>query len=402
MNFENIRRGSGLIKRAGVHFIALADRVAFQMLPSPRPMAGRVLLIRLDDIGDFVIWLDAAREIRRLYPRGQFELTLAANAIWAPLAEVSGLFDHVVPISVNRFLGNPRYRFQTMEDIRRGQYSMVIHATSNRRYYDSVLVAAAAAPMSMGHCGEERQEWPAIVRNTDRWYSLLIDGGNLHYSEFEKNAELVRALGNSNFIPATPILDISGKSPSAELKCFDGRSAFYILFPGAKDAYRRWPPERFAQVAMEIFRQTQWPGVICGSTGDAQIAQTIVNFAKETPLVNFAGKTSLVDLAILISHARLIVTNDTGASHIAAAVGTPTVTILGGGQFGRFMPYPNRADPAQQPAYVTHPMDCFGCNWHCKYSNKPGAPMPCIDRVAVEDAMVQIEPIIKAHTSATV
>lgn len=114
------------------------------------------------------------------------------------------------------------------------------------------------------------------------------------------------------------------------------------------------------------------------------------------PLRNLAGKTSLGQLAAILAHARLVLTNDTSAAHIGPEVGVPTVCILGGGHYGRFLPY-DLLDARLAPRAVSHRMDCFGCNWRCIYGTEIGQPFPCVTKVSVEDVWDAVEDVLGRH-----
>jgi hypothetical protein len=109
-------------------------------------------------------------------------------------------------------------------------------------------------------------------------------------------------------------------------------------------------------------------------------ATSLLAKATGVPIIDACGRTTLQELAGTIASAKLIITNETGAAHIAAALGRPAVTILGGGHFNRFLPYPIE-NHCVRSAYQR--MDCYGCNWRCIY--KPADPGPCILKVTVDD-----------------
>jgi ADP-heptose:LPS heptosyltransferase len=114
------------------------------------------------------------------------------------------------------------------------------------------------------------------------------------------------------------------------------------------------------------------------------------------PITNLIGATSLSELASIIKGARLLIANETSAIHIAAAVSTSAICVLGGGHYGRFMPYRIEVETDRpMPVEVIHQMDCFGCNWQCIYDVSPGHPMPCIERISVEDVWEAIEKHLK-------
>ncbi len=147
-------------------------------------------------------------------------------------------------------------------------------------------------------------------------------------------------------------------------------------FPRATWEGRQWSVSNFAEVAERMHHRTGWQGVVCGGRSEVELADTLC--ARSTaPLLNWAGRTDLPQLASILSASRLVLTNETSAVHIAAACGTPTVCLLGGGHFGRFMPYKvQQSKHRPLPRAVIHSMPCFGCNWECIYERQPGRPSP--------------------------
>jgi len=100
------------------------------------------------------------------------------------------------------------------------------------------------------------------------------------------------------------------------------------LCPGAEyGPAKRWPAESFLAVAKHFVEKHRAKIVLLGATGDAAIAEEI---AKQLPdAENRAGKTSLAEFMAALASARLVICNDSGAMHVASALGTPTVTIFG-------------------------------------------------------------------------
>lgn len=77
--------------------------------------------------------------------------------------------------------------------------------------------------------------------------------------------------------------------------------------------------------------------------------------------ISVAGRTTVRELAALVEACDLYLGAETGAAHMAAAVGTPAVVVLGGGHFGRFSPYPH----ADSVRVVYNRLPCYGCDWVC-------------------------------------
>ena len=103
----------------------------------------------------------------------------------------------------------------------------------------------------------------------------------------------------------------------------------------------------FLDITTKVFQQTGWKGIICGTKQEHIIGEQILK-QSDAPLQNLCGQTTLMELAGLLSHSRLTISNDTGVVFLSSAVETQSVCIVGGGHFGRFVPYPDLAGKTNQ------------------------------------------------------
>ncbi|NQT01323.1 MAG: glycosyltransferase family 9 protein, partial [Planctomycetes bacterium] len=90
---------------------------------------------------------------------------------------------------------------------------------------------------------------------------------------------------------------------------------YVVLIPGSAHDDKRWPVERFAELAERISSQFGLPVVATGDAGEAALIENLKDLSK-VPVANFAGKTSLSELVVLLKNAKLVVSNDTGPGHI--------------------------------------------------------------------------------------
>jgi ADP-heptose:LPS heptosyltransferase len=100
---------------------------------------------------------------------------------------------------------------------------------------------------------------------------------------------------------------------------------YVCVHPGGRSA-RRWPPERFAAVA-DALAARDLQIVLTGVADERDTARAVAR-AMRTPALDLAGRTTLGALAVLLARARLLVCNDTGVSHLAAALRTPSVIVF--------------------------------------------------------------------------
>jgi ADP-heptose:LPS heptosyltransferase len=155
--------------------------------------------------------------------------------------------------------------------------------------------------------------------------------------------------------------------------------AYACVHPGARLETRRWPAEYFAAVA----RALTGAGLRVALTGSAAEAGITTWIARRVRgAVDLAGRTSLGMLAALLRGARILVCNDTGVSHIAAALGTPSVVVCCGADPARFAPLDH-----SRHEVMYHPIACRPCaHDRCPIGHpcaRELSPSTVVDRVAV-------------------
>ena len=133
-----------------------------------------------------------------------------------------------------------------------------------------------------------------------------------------------------------PLHDTDYRTLEAGATALPPAASYVCIHPGARLASRRWPAQRFAQVADGLAARGLRI-VLTGSEQERDITQAVL-MAMHAPALDMTGRTDLGALAALIAHARLVVCNDTGISHIAAGVATPSVIICSGADPGRWAP----------------------------------------------------------------
>lgn len=115
---------------------------------------------------------------------------------------------------------------------------------------------------------------------------------------------------------------------------------YACVHPGSRSVDRRWPPDRFAAIA-EGLVERGFQVVLTGTQDEAQITRAVAALSR-APLIDLAGKTSLGAVGALVSGAGLVVCNDTGISHLAAALCTPSVVLFSSSDPQRWAPLNRR------------------------------------------------------------
>lgn len=352
----------------------------------PRTDKKEIILVKLMALGDFILWLDTAKHLRQLYPQEQYRLVLLGNTIWTDLSQQLPYFDEVISVDKPRFIFDFRYRFRILRQLRKRQWAGAICTDYSREFMcGDAIVRVCAAAESIGFKGDFANQHNLLKQISDRWFTRLIPSNGEALTEWERNAEFMRGLGVRDVKHSLPKLDISAVLPSGFVL-----KDYYIVAPGAGDSIRQWPLEAFAELINRINSVSGIRPVICGAANEVELGQRLrqlVPFDVE----DWSGKTTIKELVAITSGARFTLSNESGIIHIAAAVGTPVFCVAGGGHWGRFVPYPaEQLAVGQLHVSISHPMDCFGCNWKCRFEVADNMPVKCIQNVSVDSVWNEI------------
>ena len=367
----------------------LFDSIALWRIQSPQQnQLELVLLIRQDAIGDFVIWLDTAKEFRYLYPSEKFKIVLVGNALWYGLAKALPFWDEVIPVDIKQFKTIFSYRWNLLKQVRNLGAQIAIQPTFSREFYHGdTLVRASGAPTRISSEGDMSNRNWLKKKLADGWHTELIPASTQMMTELERNAEFFQRLSKKPHFISYPRLNLSGLASSVNWE----NQEYYVLFPGVSEALRQWPVECFAEIANRIYDQTGLTGILDGAPNEKPLAESIQNISRAS--LEWAG-TMLDELPELLKYAKFVVSGETSAVIIAAAVETPVICVLGGAYFGRFLPYPELTGQEIVLETVSYPMSCYGCNAKCVYPLKTNEPAPCLSNISVDAVWEKVLPLL--------
>jgi ADP-heptose:LPS heptosyltransferase len=340
---------------------------------------GSVVVVRLDGIGDFVLWLACARAIRARYPRPGHRITLVASTAFSDLAASTGLFDAVMAVNSKRYIEDNAYSRAILKRVAALRAEVAINPCISRDRYGDRLVLVSGATTRIGVDGDPEAQTHKKQRQSDRWYTDLIKiTPGIH--EIEANAIVARTFDPSA-PPSRPRLDKNLISRPDWLPA----EPYFVVFPGSASVKKKWPAERFAAILTRLQQRTGWIAVICGTSAEKPDAQAILDLTGRHRIIDACGRTDLGALAGVLRGAELLLCNDTGAAHIAAAVDCPVVVPCGGYHYGRFLPYP-MLDDNEPPVMFTvfERMPCFNCSWKCIYPRAADEPLYCVSQIGIE------------------
>ncbi len=356
-----------------------------------------ILVVKLADIGDVITSTPALRALRQTYPQARLDILVTPHS--APALTGTRLVDDII-----RF---DKFQFDRPADALRPaslRTAVRLAATLRRRRYDAVVILhhltlpfgrlkyaalafAAGARMRAGL--DNGHGWFLTHRAHDAGF------GALH--EVQYWLQVVGALGArtddlSLSAPIAPEAEEWAEQVLVRWMTAVGRRPFAVIHPGSGgySLARRWPVERFAQLARELMRRHDLGLVLVGTAGD-----NVEELARQCPdtALNLAGQTSLPQLSAVLRRAALFVGADSGVMHLAVAAGAPVIALFGPTNADAWGPWTagrSRAIvlqaglPCQPCAYVGY---AIGRREGC-------STMECMHAIQVEDVLRAVEAIL--------
>jgi ADP-heptose:LPS heptosyltransferase len=368
----------------GTYRLLLATGYAGRLTADPSGGDARsVLIIRAEGhLGDLILFLPSLRALRRHYAGSKISLLVGSES--ARLASTFADVDEVISFGVRRYRLDLAYRVRLIRQLRERRFGVAINPIYSREPSTDELLYCCGAQERIA-CSGDMNTTPSSVRQRNNTYcTRIIPSRPGIITEVERNREFVEKLTGRKLSAEESLPRIT----LSETQLNEGRQLLLsegvdprieqlvVIFPGASYAIKMWPAERFAALANRIAETYKALFLICGAPSDRATEEALASRIS-APVVRLVGKTDLLQLAAIFKLSALYIGNDTGPLHLAAAVGTPTLCILGGQHFGRFYPY---GDPQMHRA-VFRELECFHCNWACPYELPP-----CIHEITVEKA----------------
>jgi ADP-heptose:LPS heptosyltransferase len=296
-----------------------------------------LLIIKLDAIGDYVLFRNFLEEVKNSEIYKGYKITFLGNQANRNLAETldCDYVDEFIWIDRKKLFKNPFYFLKVANQVY-GKYTVAIQATHSREFIGDVLIKLSEAEERIGFSGDCNNITPKEKIKTDRWYTRLIDIDPKIVFEFNKNKAFFEKILDENIFLNKPLIKVD----NATLKNSISLPAnFVVLFPGGSQTSKQWPADKFRLVAKYIIEKFDMDIVICGSSSDSILARTI-NINGDSRFTDFTGKTSLIELALIISKSKLVISNDTSGAHFGAALDIPTIVLSRYNHYLRFVPYP--------------------------------------------------------------
>jgi heptosyltransferase-2 len=276
----------------------------------------KILIRATNWVGDAIMALPALRVVRSRFPDA--EITILARPYVAAIYKNQQICDNMMFVDEKRDI---------ISEIREQKFDKAL--LLQNAFAAAYFVWRAAVPERIGYARDGRSLLLTKALQVPRSNEIPAHE-QFYYLELLRRAGWLDVLPNETFIS----LDVPVEN---QQRCAD-----FLLSSGAKPASFRiaigagasygsakcWPPDRFAELANQLQAQSGAEVILFGTANEAAVSSAIIAGMRHPP-VDLTGKTAIEDLPALLSQCHLFIGNDSGAMHVAAAVGLPVVAVFG-------------------------------------------------------------------------
>jgi heptosyltransferase-2 len=306
-------------------------------------------------VGDAVLSIPAIKEIRRLFPKARISLLVRP---WVrDIYSAAEFVDEILVYDKDGIHRGWAGFGRLTADLRRRRFDLAILL---QNAFEAALIAwCARIPARVGYARDGRRLLlthacaidPAVRQAHQAYYYLgILSGAGWLEERLWERGECAFSIGltisDSDRIAARGILRASGVR-QGETVVGINPGAFY-------GEAKRWLPDRYAAVADVLVERYQARIVLFGSISDRPVAEAVAANMKHPPVI-LAGRTTLGQLMGLIRECSLLITNDSGPMHLAAALDVPQVAIFGSTSETATGPL------SREAAVLKHPVECNPC-----------------------------------------
>lgn len=317
----------------------------------PLPNIGKILVIRIDGIGDLLNSTPAISLLRENYPSA--EITVLTRPLNAPVLIGNPDVDRILVFDKDGKHRGFKARLQFYRELRRERFQLVVAMQTAMRSHLTAFLSGA--PYRLG-----RYQKRLRSTLTHAWRGKYPKGET---HEVDRNLELVQLIceGEGKRELIYHLLPDEITAAKAKLTSWDiGDDAFLIgIHPGGSSFDKRWPEKQYAELADKLTHHYNATILLLRGPEEIELTQNIQE-AMRSHAIAYAPET-IRELGALLSCCDLVVCNDSGPMHLAAALDVPTVAIFGPTDYVAWHPLSENA------SIVRRDMPCWPCSIHrCK------------------------------------
>lgn len=333
----------------------------------------KILLIRLSSLGDILLTTKTIRLLKKRFPNAEIDFCTSINFkdILKYNPYINKIIDYDKKKSVSEIL---KYKHALYPD-RASKYDLIVDLQHNLRskifscrLSQNILKVKKhrLRKLRLVYCKTRFNDNYSVVDNYNKTLENLIEDDNLSLELWLKDE--------------TNYLHIGNKIQNSKLRI--------CIAPGATHFTKQWGREKYSLLVAEIFNKYKAEIILLGSYAEKEICDYIEG--NNAGVINLAGKTSILEAAEIISESNLLISNDSGMMHVAAARQVPVIAIFGSTvtDFG-FRPY-----KCKNIVIEADNVPCRPCT-HIGRAKCPKLHFNCMNKISLSQVFDAFETLIK-------
>jgi len=293
-----------------------------------------ILLIQLGDIGDVILTFPSIKALRECFPLANIIVAVREKA--RELIEDCHWSNGVISINKRKrsLAQEIKYQIDFFKHVRKFNFDLAIDMRKGDR--SAILAFLSGASQRIGYYADDGELW----RNRLFTHIVFTDyNPNRYMAEYYHNLLTTYNLGTEDVSPCIEIPPERTEQANALFKSENIPSDRSVIAfqPFSLWQYKEWNIEKYSQLINQIISEYNFSVIIIGSPDERKRADEIISKCSGSTY-NFAGKTSIGLLPAVLKKCKLFIGVDSAGMHIAAAVGTPTISIFGPGHSAVWAP----------------------------------------------------------------
>lgn len=316
-------------------WLTVFQKILFRKLKTPPK---NILIYKIGNIGDIICAVPAFITIRRVYPEAKITLLTSPGrkGMLGAKELLSGVwYFNEIKVYYTEDIDSWDKKINLIRSFKKNHYDLFIHLDDlgnfKRFFRNPIFAKAIGVKFAFGFKVKtvqlfKKPQVDYIVQKTE--VESLLD----LLKENDINVQKVKFDFNVTKEQKNKINQI--------LRTSDVQKLIIAICPGGKREANRWPIERFAEVAEYLQNKHNAKIIIVGGPNDIGLAEAIKNKLKAANVLNCCGKLEVFGTLELLKHCSFLISNDSGAIHLAAAIGLPAIGLYTiRNVFGRWFPY---------------------------------------------------------------
>lgn len=348
----------------------------------------KILFITLSNIGDVILSLPSLDRLLAAYPKAQVTVVCGERA--AGIFKDNFYIKRCIAVKGKTGIGK---RFALMRELKKEAYDLIVDLKNSafplflkarHKTYPWFNAAGAIVHMSQRHLYKVKKFTPPfppenMLHKEREGFTRALDIAQSYKGTIDGGAGILRKA-----------LCVSSKDRAAAQNLLYEANVwhddkFMLIGPGARSHIKRWPVNKFAELADRLIQELGQKIIIVGDETDAESCAALKK-AMSSPAANLCAKTSLKSLAALTEKARAVISNDSAVMHLASYLDRPVIAIFGPTDSKKYGPWSSYFE------VVRSQLDCSPCrDAQCKI-----ATLRCMDDIGVDEVYAAVRKLIAA------